>query len=80
LSFEALFVMVMYCPCCFPRILTVATAFLFLSPQHVFRLNCRVTPRNMYALFRRNFSIMGRRCSIYPNLLKRKEANPRAAR
>jgi hypothetical protein len=34
----------------------------------------------MYALFRRNFSVLGKRCSIYPNLLKRKEVNPREAR
>lgn len=34
----------------------------------------------MYALFRRNFSALGRRCSIYPNLLKRKEQNPRLPR
>lgn len=34
----------------------------------------------MYALFRRNFSALGKRCSIYPNLLKHKEHNPRTPR
>ena len=34
----------------------------------------------MYALFRRNFSVLGKRCSIYPNLLKHKDANPREPR
>lgn len=34
----------------------------------------------MYALFRRNFSVIGKRCSIHPNLLKRKEFNSRAPR